>query len=191
MLFACRPEFQFSCGRSSAIWSVSQPARSCIPRPRTASLSEPKRMHLDYQPGRPTIQSIVSNAAKTYSATEHIDSLAVAKKRPDGPFRDPEWVVTRGAKQASPSDRVSELSKAKKLPEGYTLCRSVLWRVTTGARNAVASTRMEDLSKPIIRETMDHVQFNPDAFSVSETAKKYKPSARVEELAKPLQRGAS
>ena len=190
-LSACRPEFQFSCGRSSAIWSVSSFARGCRPRPRTISLSEPKRMHPDYRPGRPTIQSTVSNAARTYSATDHIDCLAAAKKRPVGPFRDPEWEVSKAAKQASPSDRVGELSKAKKLPEGYAPCRSVLWRVTSGAKNAVASTRMEGLAKPIIRETMDHVQFNPDAFNVSETAKKYKASARVEELAKPLQRGAT
>lgn len=100
-------------------------------------------------------------------------------------------MVSRAAKQASPSDRVGELSKSKKLAEGYAPCRSVLWRVSTGARNAVASTRMEELAKPIIRETMDHVQFNPDAFSVSETARKYRPTPRVEELAKPLQRSSS
>ena len=48
---------------------------------------------------------------------------------------------------------------------------------------------MEELSKPIMRETMDHVQFDPDVFNVSETAKKAKASKRIEELAQPIQRG--
>ena len=48
--------------------------------------------------------------------------------------------------------------------------------------------RMEELSKPIIRDTMDSVQFNPDVFNVSEAAKKAKASARIEELAEPIKR---
>ena len=36
---------------------------------------------------------------------------------------------------------------------------------------------------------MDHVQFNPDAFNVSDAAKKAKASARIEELAQPIIRG--
>ena len=49
---------------------------------------------------------------------------------------------------------------------------------------------MNELAKPIIRDTMDHVQFNPEAFNVSETAKKAKASARIEELAQPITREA-
>jgi hypothetical protein len=48
---------------------------------------------------------------------------------------------------------------------------------------------MEELAKPIVRDTMDHVQFNPDAFNVSVAAKKAKASARIEELAQPSTRG--
>ena len=48
---------------------------------------------------------------------------------------------------------------------------------------------MDELAKPIIRDTMDHVQFNPDAFNVSIAAKKAKASARIEELAHPITRG--
>ena len=47
---------------------------------------------------------------------------------------------------------------------------------------------MTELSTPIIRETMDLVQFDPDAFFVSETAKKARASARVQELAQPIVR---
>ena len=64
----------------------------------------------------------------------------------------------------------------------------MIWRVTSGAKKAVASKRMTELSTPIVRETMDLVQFNPDAFFVSENAKKAKASARIQELAQPLVR---
>ena len=50
--------------------------------------------------------------------------------------------------------------------------------------------RMSELARPIVRDTMDHVQFNPDAFNVSPAALKAKTSARIEELAQPIQRGA-
>lgn len=49
---------------------------------------------------------------------------------------------------------------------------------------------MNELARPIIRDTMDHVQFNPDAFTVSEMAKKAVASARIEELAQPIRRGS-
>jgi len=52
----------------------------------------------------------------------------------------------------------------------------------------VATRRVEELSVPIQRESMDHVQFNPDVFKVSETAKKAKCSTRTEELAQPISR---
>ena len=50
--------------------------------------------------------------------------------------------------------------------------------------------RICDLAKPIVRESMDHVQFDPSAFTVSEAAKKAKASARIQELAQPVQRGS-
>lgn len=49
---------------------------------------------------------------------------------------------------------------------------------------------MSELARPIVRDTMDHVQFNPEAFNVSPEALKAKASARIEELAQPIQRGA-
>lgn len=97
------------------------------------------------------------------------------------------------------------MSRSKRLSEGYTPSRDVIWKVSSGVKMAVASTRYDvmynnyndillmynrliELAKPIIRETMDHVQFNPDAFVVSAAAKKYKASQRIEELAQPIQR---
>jgi len=71
----------------------------------------------------------------------HIDSLAQPKKRPDGPFRDPQWKVAQSALEASASDRLLELARSKRLADGYQPSREVVWRVGTGAKNAVASNR--------------------------------------------------
>lgn len=156
-----RPQFEYSCGRSSQIWTTSKAAMSCRPRPRTAELSRSKQTHSDYRPSRQVftlyigiplckhtrrklfskVQTIVSNAAKTCIASEHTESLAKPKERPDGPFRDPEWKVSVSTLQATASDRVAELSKPKKLSDGYQPCRDVIWKVGVGARNAVASNR--------------------------------------------------
>ena len=89
---------------------------------------------------------------------------------------------------ASPTSRVVELSKPKAFVEGYVPCREVAWPVHGAAKRAVASERLGELAQPVVRETMDHVQFNPDAFNVSATAKKAKCSNRVVELAQPITR---
>lgn len=162
-------------------------AMKCGDRPRTASLANPKCLHPMYEPSGPII-SIISDGVKTYQATPRIETLAIPKKRLGGPFREPIWVVSKSTMQASPSPRVLELAKHKRHVEGYQPSRTPIWRVTSGAKKAVASNRMTELATPIIRETMDLVQFNPDAFFVSETAKKAKASARVQELAQPIVR---
>ena len=159
----------------------------CGDRPRTASLAVAKCLHPLYEPSGPII-SVISDGVKTYHATPRIESLANPKKRLDGPFRDPIWVVSKETMQASPSPRVVELAKHKRLMEGYQPSRSPIWRVTSGAKKAVASKRMTELATPIVRETMDLVQFNPEAFFVSENAKKAKASGRVQELAQPIVR---
>jgi len=162
---------------------------TCGDRPRTASLATPKHFHPQYEPSRPII-SIVTDEVKRYQATPRIESLASPKIKLDGPFRDPIWVVSKAAMQTSPTPRVMELAKAKRVVEGYQPSRGPVWRVTSGAKTAVASKRMTELAIPIVRETMDHVQFDPDAFFVKENAKKAKASARIEELAQPIVRGS-
>ena len=188
-VFGYRAQHEYSCGRCSPIWHVSEAAMRCDDRPRTASLATPKRLHPQYEPSGPII-SIVTDGVKSYQATPQIELLATPKKKLDGPFRDPVWIVSKAAMQTSPSPRVMELAKSKRLVEGYQPSRSAIWRVTSGAKTAVASKRMTELATPIVRETMDHVQFNPDAFFVKENAKKAKASARIEELAQPIVRGS-
>lgn len=181
------PQSIFSCGRSSPIWEVTEPARNCVDREHTLRLSQPKPFHRDYIPNR-DVQWPVSKAAQEAIPRSYTESLAKAKERQEGPVRDPEWRVSRGAMVASPTSRVVELSKPKGFVEGYVSCRDVAWPVHPAAKRAVASERLGELAMPVVRETMDHVQFNPDAFTVSAAAKKAKCSDRVAELAQPITR---
>eukprot|EP00116_Pleurobrachia_bachei_P015533 sb/3475795/ len=106
---------------------------------RTAMLAKPKRTPSDYEESR-EVQSIPTAAARNTRPSERIEALAEAKKQPSGPFREPDWPVSKKAMKA----------------------------------------------QPIMRESMDHVQFNPDVFKVSAAAQKAKCSARTAELAQPI-----
>lgn len=112
----------------------------CLERPRTATLARPKQTHPLYQPSR-QVQTVVSDAAKNSSPSEHTLQLSRPKLRREGPFQDPQWVVSRGALGGVATERVGELARPKKLAEGYQQSRDVIWRVSLGARNAIASTR--------------------------------------------------
>ena len=83
----------------------------------------------------------MTESAKYYSITTHVENLAKPKLRPDGPFRDAQWKVSNGAKQCIASERLGELSRPKKPAEGYKPARDALWKVGVGALNAVASNR--------------------------------------------------
>lgn len=115
--------------------------------------------------------------------------LARPKTRQDGLIREPTWRVSSASRRTVASARVQELAKPKQTVEGYLPSRQTEWPISKSTLRAIASERTQSLSKPIIRETMDHVQFNPDAFTVSETARKANASQRIVELAQPISRG--
>ena len=87
------------------------------------------------------VQTVVSEAAKRTSASEHTQRLARAKHSVEGQFREPQWQVSDAAKKARPGDRTLDLCRPKKQAEGYQPCRNVEWRVSNAAKNAVASNR--------------------------------------------------
>lgn len=186
--FFSREAYIFSCGRSSPIWHVSEAAKTAEERDRSLRLATPKKTHHQYQPER-VVPWIVSEPAKRAVSSARVEQLARPKTRQDGPVREPTWRVSSASRRTVASARVQELAKAKQTVEGYLPCRDVEWPVSRNTLRAIASERTQTLSKPIIRETMDHVQFNPDAFTVSESAKKANASQRIVELAQPLTRG--
>ena len=99
------------------------------------------------------------------------------------------WIqVSDNAKNATASARCVELSRPKGVVDGYQLPREVEWPVSRAAKRAASTGRMEELARPIVRATMDHVQFNPDAFYVKPLALKGAFPTRVHELATPINR---
>lgn len=182
-----RPHYVFSCGRSSPIWQVSNSAREERDRPLTESLARPKTVHMNYRPLRDVRTEIPPRALNSI-ASPRLLTLSGPKNRDEGPFRDPIWPVAKGARLSTPTGRCMELARPKPLADGYLPARSVVWDVPRAAKKANTTTRLDELSNPIIRATMDHLQFDPDAFIVKEAALKGRCSARVEELSAPILR---
>ncbi|KAL8579019.1 hypothetical protein ACOMHN_035958 [Nucella lapillus] len=182
-----RRQFFYSCGRSSPVWAVTDGAMQSMERPRTTALAEHRKYHPEFQGERP-IQSVVSAAARVAKPSEYVSSLATPKARLDGPFREPLWPVTDQAKSAVATARCMELARAKPLTEGFQHAREIEWPVTKAAKHAQASGRLNELARPISRASMDHLQFNPNAFTVKESALKGGIPRRIEELAQPINR---
>ncbi|XP_071947973.1 sperm microtubule associated protein 2-like [Antedon mediterranea] len=182
-----RAKHAFSCGRESPIWSVSNAARQAAEKEHLEMLARSKTPHRDYLPAR-EIETTVGAAAKRAVASARLETLANPKARSQGPFRDSIWPVSSSVMKASISPRQLELSKPKSLVDGYLPARSIAWEVKRSAKRAIATSRTTELARPIMRDTMHHLQFNPDAFVVSEAAKRGRCPPRIEELANPIQR---
>ncbi|XP_074617582.1 uncharacterized protein LOC141876735 [Acropora palmata] len=175
----------FSIGRSSPIWKVSNAALKASPNERLIHLSQPKRFHADYEPCRP-VQTDISIAAQKASPTERTEQLSLPKQRPD--IVEREWTITRGALSTRASKRMQELAQAKGVPLGYTPDKTRVWEVSKGALKAKPSKRLDDLALPIKREIATNLP-NPDAFEVKKAAQNARCSERVAELAQPIIRG--
>lgn len=182
-----RSQFFYSCGRNSPIWTVTQAAKSAGERPRTNQLATHRNPVREFQPAR-QIETIIPGPALSASASERLQTLATPKNRSEGPFRDPKWPVTPAAKNASAKARSQELARPKGTTDGYMLPKDEMWPISKAAKRATASGRVGELSKPVVRASMDHVQFNPDAFVVKETALKGVIPKRVFDLANPSSR---
>ncbi|XP_060576461.1 sperm microtubule associated protein 2-like isoform X2 [Ruditapes philippinarum] len=181
------PLFKYSCGRPSPILGVDPKAASAGERPYVNQLAKHKTPHKDFKPERP-IQTPISHAAMKAEASERIMSLSTPKPRDDGPFREPKWGVSTSAKNATATSRCLELARPKGAVDEYKLPRDEQWQVTRAAKRAASSSRIEELSKPIVRATMDHVQFNPDAFLVKPLALKGSFPDRIQQLSRPIER---
>lgn len=175
----------YTIGRSSPVWCVTNAAMRAAANDRLLQLSQPKRFHSDYQPCRP-VQTSVPLAAQKANASARIEALCNPKTRPSIEGR--EWTIKKGALSSRASQRVQELSHAKGVPLGFTPDKIQVWEVSKAALKAKPSKRIDDLALPIKREIATNLP-NPDAFEVSKTAQKAKCSDRVAELAQPIIRG--
>jgi len=74
------------------------------------------------------------------------------------------------------------------MPQDFLLPRSPEWEVSEQALKCHTSERMEALATPANRSRTENLQINQDAYKVKELAKTAVASARVSELAEPINR---
>lgn len=53
----------------------------------------PRPPHNEFQPSR-QVETIIPTHALSANATERLQYLSTPKRRPEGPFREPEWAVS-------------------------------------------------------------------------------------------------
>ena len=177
----------YSIGRSSPIWTVSNAAKNAERKSRLLQLATPRPMHSEYQPSKPTIP-VITKAAMEALPSERIEELAKASKRIIN--MENEWIIKESALNYKPTERILELSRPRPFANGYMPCKTPdeTWRVSQSARKASTSDRVEELSRPHIRTIGTNLP-RTDAFTVSEAAKKAKASNRILELSLPIVRG--
>ncbi|XP_054843175.1 testicular haploid expressed gene protein-like isoform X1 [Eublepharis macularius] len=179
--------------RSSPLWSVSPMALSCKASQRILDLSQPRSLCSSFTLPKES-ETQVTKAALTAAASARTKRLAqpIIKKSilcydnryMEAPVRE----VNPAALQAVASPRTAELARPKALPTECSPDRDAQWPVSLAARKAAASLRMEELAQPPRRAPTNFVQFNPEAFTVKETAKKAVCTDRVKKLAEPIMR---
>ncbi|XP_065648861.1 sperm microtubule associated protein 2-like isoform X2 [Hydra vulgaris] len=185
-----RLSYVLGCGRSSPIWTVNKSALGSNAPERVNELARPKSLHRSYKPSR-EVAWLISDAAKNAKTPPSIESLSRPKERLDLPSRDPEWVIKKSTLSAHTTARVEDLSKPKKLIDRYIPNRDVEWKVSHAALNAKPTERVKGLAVPLLRDDMDHVQFDPLAFKVKTSALKGKIPSRIYDLARPVDRGGN
>ncbi|KAM7167236.1 sperm microtubule associated protein 2-like [Macrochelys suwanniensis] len=179
--------------RSSPEWPMPTAALTCEASQRVLELARPKSVHPGFMLNR-KVGTHIRDIARMTLTTPRTQLLAQPKIQKNTLCYDrgsPESMirpVSRAAQQAVASVRTLELAKAKEVSGAYLPVRDTEWPVTKAAKHAVTTPRIEALSQPGKRLTADLAQFNPDAFSVKESAKKAVCSSRLQKLAHPIER---
>lgn len=195
----------YSCGRESPIWSGRR-VDQIQDRPSKADcrLALPKINHKKFVPNRELRQDGRLSQAwyKKFLergdaiCTERLDQLALPKHRTDPNIcfidsRQPEQSirpVRKGALNTTASSRLEELAQPnEKRYEGFVPDR-FRWPVSKRALKHSSSDRTTALATPVVRPSMEHTQYDPDAFFVKPAAMKAKCSERIQQMAIAIQR---
>ncbi|XP_009949179.1 PREDICTED: testicular haploid expressed gene protein, partial [Leptosomus discolor] len=172
-------------------WPVSPAALRYKASPRILELAQPKVLHPEFLPAR-EVPTRVTNVAALARASSRLQRLAEPRVRkvthcyehgfPESVIRP----VSKWALEAIASPRTLELARAKRLHPDCVPLRDAEWPVTKAAKHAVVTPRLVELARPCTRIPMRLAQFNPEAFTVKEAAKKASCSARIQDLARPI-----
>merc|ERR1711970_705040 len=188
-------KYQFSCGRSSPIWKVNTAAIDAVSSARIDQLAIPKEYHKNFLPDRPIRTVYKKSAPQEAPQNERLETLAKAKDHSNNSYfidaRRPEESiikVKKGALSFEASDRLKELAAPVGFSNDFEHPNLEFWKVKRGALKAQASDRFNELAKHVTRQSMDSVQYDQNAFTVSVAAKKARCSDRLATLAQPIQR---
>ncbi|XP_059141773.1 testicular haploid expressed gene protein-like [Physella acuta] len=174
--------------RPSAIWPVSDSAKSSSASPRVVQLSAhrnpPASYLFDRDPGWE-----VKRSALSASSTSRVDVLATPKRKRGDDGIDPFWgysqPVSKNALSASCSSRLEALAAHKGYPKEFKDARSIQWPVSHDALEAIASLRLQQLARPPTRAlTKDDY----DPYRIVSSALRYQSTPRIDELALPIPR---
>ena len=199
----------FSCGRESPIWSAIPKDKdghkvSCN-RPSSSDMrmALPKMPHKDFAPnmelrqdGRLSEKFLMKLKAKGDGVcTERLMQLSEPKRsrRKEMDYidsRHPEKEIrpvhpTTRAYEAT--DNIQNLAKPKMCTSRYVPDR-FKWPVSRAALKFKANENTNRLATPVIRPSMEHTQYDADAFRVKTSALKAVCGPRLEELATPVHR---
>ena len=87
------------------------------------------------------------------------------------------------------SEHVIELAKPKQIDSTQrNRSYSEIGTVSKAAVNAKCNERISKLAVGRLRKSSELIEFNPDAYKVSENAKKARASNRIVELSQPIHR---
>jgi len=194
-VYVGRPQWQYSCGRASALGLVEPAAKSASASERVTQLAQhktysrhtPGRAEFLFSCGRQSPIWSVAEGAKTAEERPHTTDLA-QHKRPHRDFageKDLPWPVSDAAQQAKATPRLEQLSTPKVRPEGPF--REPGWPVSGNALNGSATTRCVELSRA--KGLTDGFQHAREIqWPVSKAARRTNASGRLIELAAPIQR---
>ncbi|XP_077201801.1 sperm microtubule associated protein 2-like isoform X2 [Paroedura picta] len=189
----CSPVYLEQRPRSSPLWHINPPALSCTPSQRILNLSQPRTLSPSFILPK-EVETPVSHAARTASASprmHHLSQPIVKKIIPHYENRfveSPIRKVSPAALQAIASPRLAELSRPRALPAESCPDRSAEWPVSRAAMKVMASPRIGELAQRPARASTNFVQFNPEAFTVKETAINARCTDRLRKLAEPIMR---
>merc|ERR1712188_123918 len=199
----------YSCGRESPIWNMSR--SKIINRPSTADkrLALPKLSHGDFQPNRELrqdgrlparfIQKLKSKGDSL--CTERLENLSQPKtsKAKDAKWAGKKYLeLGRPEKSIRPvykecleyqaSDIIENLAKPNDSRFKKYKTDRFEWPVSRNALRHKITPRIDEMATPVVRPSMEHTQYDMNAFFVKPAALKAKCTNRLQELALPTNR---
>jgi len=164
---------------------ISEATKHAVPSDRIEELAKPIKISNDFCIDRPLVQRVSASATQV-SCSDRV--LELAKPNPKKCRNQPIIKkVTKGALKYQASDRIKEIAKPAR-PHNYEIPRLEFWLVKQSAIKGKTPSVSPHLIVKAKRESMELAQFDPNAFLVSEAAKKAKCSERINELAQPIKR---